>query len=181
VYGRSKAVGEDEVLNENDRSWVVRTSWVYGAGGANFVRTMAELERERKTVSVVDDQHGSPTWAQELAQGLVELGHAIENGHPPRQRVLHCTGTGATTWYAFARAIFAELGADPERVRPCTTANLARPAPRPAYSVLSNDAWRTAGLTPLRAWRASLHDFCISTRNGLSADAAAERSAASGQ
>ncbi|NDL61141.1 dTDP-4-dehydrorhamnose reductase [Phytoactinopolyspora mesophila] len=181
VYGRSKAAGEDEVLIENNRSWVVRTSWLYGAGGANFVRTMIELERERETVSVVDDQHGSPTWTADLASGLLELGQIIADGHPPRQRVLHCSGTGATTWYRFARAIFAEIGADPERVRPCATADFPRPAPRPTYSVLSNDAWRTAGLTPLRAWRSALHDFFAASGYGLSADPSAEQSPVMGR
>ncbi|NUT54139.1 MAG: sugar nucleotide-binding protein, partial [Saccharothrix sp.] len=70
--------------------------------------------------------------------------------------VLHATGGGETTWCGFARAIFAELGLDPERVRPCATADFPRPAPRPAYSVLSGKAWEDAGLTPLRHWREAL-------------------------
>ena len=159
AYGRTKAAGEDAVLGSGARAWVVRTAWVYGAGGANFVETMRRLENERDTVSVVDDQRGSPTWSADLSSGLLGLGRLIISGHGPQRRVLHCTNTGETTWHGFARAIFEELGADPERVKPCTTAEFPRPAPRPPYSVLSNEAWVKAGLTPLRDWRDALHAY----------------------
>jgi dTDP-4-dehydrorhamnose reductase len=158
AYGRTKAAGEDAVLRSGARSWVVRTAWVYGAG-SNFVRTIQRLETERETLSVVDDQRGSPTWSADLAGGLLELAGRIAGGTGPRRRVLHCTGAGEVTWYGFARAIFEEIGADPERVRPCTTADFPRPAPRPAYSVLSNASWAAAGLTPLRHWRDALHAY----------------------
>jgi dTDP-4-dehydrorhamnose reductase len=151
AYGRTKLAGEQAVLASSPGSYVVRTAWVYGATGRNFVKTMARLERERETVSVVDDQRGSPTWSRDLATGLVELARSGAPGG-----VYHCTNAGEATWYEFARAVFAELGADPERVRPCTTADFPRPAPRPAYSVLSDRAWRAAGLAPLRDWRAAL-------------------------
>ncbi|NIH82454.1 dTDP-4-dehydrorhamnose reductase [Amycolatopsis viridis] len=159
AYGRTKAAGEDAVLGSGARAWVVRTAWVYGAEGANFVDTMRRLEGERDTLSVVDDQRGSPTWSADLAAGLLELGGRIAAGGAPQRRILHCTNAGETTWYGFARAIFEELGADPSRVKPCTTAEFPRPAPRPPYSVLSNEAWRQAGLTPLRSWREALHDY----------------------
>ncbi|MEU6643757.1 dTDP-4-dehydrorhamnose reductase [Saccharomonospora sp. NPDC046836] len=156
AYGRTKAAGEDAVLGSGARAWVVRTAWVYGAGGVNFVKTMVRLESERDQVSVVDDQHGSPTWSADLAAGLLELAGRIAVGEGPARRVLHCTGGGDTTWFGFARAIFEELGADPDRVRPCTTAEFPRPAPRPAYSVLSGVASAEEGLTPLRPWREAL-------------------------
>ncbi|MBV9846230.1 MAG: dTDP-4-dehydrorhamnose reductase [Kutzneria sp.] len=156
VYGKSKLAGEREVLDAGDLTWVVRTAWVYGASGANFVKTMVKLERRHETVSVVDDQRGSPTWSADLAAGLLDLAAAAVRTEPPVRRVLHCTGGGETTWYGFARAVFSELGADPERVRSCSTADFPRPAPRPAYSVLSGEAWREAGLTPLRGWREAL-------------------------
>ncbi|GAA1346846.1 dTDP-4-dehydrorhamnose reductase [Saccharothrix algeriensis] len=155
AYGRTKLAGERRVLREWERSWVVRTAWVYGAGGPNFVKTIARLAGERDVLSVVDDQRGSPTWALDLATGLVELAGLVARGGPAA-RVLHATGGGETTWCGFARAVFAELGADPERVRPCGTADFPRPAPRPAYSVLSGAAWAAAGLTPLRPWREAL-------------------------
>lgn len=153
AYGRTKLAGERavrELLPE--RSWVVRTAWVYGAGGGNFVRTMARLERERETVDVVDDQRGAPTWSRDLAAGLVALAGSAA---PPG--TYHCTNAGDTTWYGLARAVFEELGADPERVRPTTTDRFPRPAPRPAYSVLSLRGWTGAGLPAPRPWRDALH------------------------
>ncbi len=152
AYGRTKLAGELAVRELwPDDSFVVRTAWVYGAAGANFVKTMARLEGERDTVSVVDDQHGSPTWSADLARALVELARAdCPSG------IYHCTGGGETTWYGFARAIFEELGADPDRVKPIGTDEFPVPAPRPAYSVLSAARWLAAGLTPLPSWRDAL-------------------------
>ncbi len=118
----------------------MRTAWVYGASGANFVKTMARLEKQRGTVSVVDDQRGSPTWSADLARALVELARSQAPAG-----TYHCTGTGNTTWFGFTQAIFEELGADPARVLPTTTDAFPRPAPRPAYSVLSDRAWRWPG------------------------------------
>ncbi|WP_376765956.1 dTDP-4-dehydrorhamnose reductase [Amycolatopsis pithecellobii] len=164
AYGRTKAAGEDAVLGSGARSWIVRTSWVYGASGSNFVKTMVRLEGERETVSVVDDQHGSPTWSADLADGLIELGESIVDGRAAVRKVVHCTGGGETTWYGFARAIFEELGADPARVRPCTTEEFPRPAPRPAYSVLSNTPWVDSGLTALRPWREALSAYFAAAR-----------------
>lgn len=156
VYGLTKLAGEEGVLGSGARSWVVRTSWVYGAHGGNFVRTIVRLAAERDTLSVVDDQRGSPTWTADLARGLLELAALVAGGSPPPDRVLHCTGGGDTTWFGLARAVFEELGADPERVRPCTSEDYPRPAPRPAYSVLSNASWLAAGLTSLPHWRSAL-------------------------
>ncbi|MFD9698922.1 dTDP-4-dehydrorhamnose reductase [Lentzea sp. NPDC059081] len=151
AYGRTKLEGERRVLEAG--GWVVRTAWVYGVHGSNFVKTMAALESSRPSLSVVDDQVGSPTWSHHLAEGLLELTSVL-----PSQRLLHATGAGETTWFGFARAIFEELGADPDRVLPCTTADFPRPAPRPAYSVLSGEAWAAAGLRPLPHWRSALTD-----------------------
>jgi dTDP-4-dehydrorhamnose reductase len=159
AYGRTKAAGEDAVLGSGARSWIVRTAWVYGKTGRNFVKTMVRLEGERHTVSVVDDQRGTPTWSADLAAGLLELAGRIAAGQGPQQRVLHCTGGGDTTWFSFARAIFAAVSADPERVKPCTSAEFPSPVPRPAYSVLSNASWRDAGLTPLRPWEDALDAY----------------------
>ncbi|GHH58955.1 dTDP-4-dehydrorhamnose reductase [Lentzea cavernae] len=149
AYGRTKLEGEHRVLEAG--GYVVRTAWVYGEHGSNFVKTMAALESSRPTVSVVDDQTGSPTWSHDLAAGLLELTSVL-----PPQRLLHATSAGETTWFRFAQAVFEELGADSTRVRPCTTADFPRPAPRPAYSVLSGAAWSAAGLRPLPHWRSAL-------------------------
>jgi dTDP-4-dehydrorhamnose reductase len=154
AYGRTKLAGERAVRELlPDSSYVVRTAWVYGATGANFVKTMARLEHQRDTVSVVADQQGSPTWSADLARALVELG-----GSAAPAGLYHCTNGGDTTWFGFTQAIFEELGADPARVLPTTTDAFPRPAPRPAYSVLADTAWRDAGLTPMPPWRDALRE-----------------------
>ena len=152
AYGRTKLAGEQAVLAVlPDAGYVVRTAWVYGAVGANFVKTMVRLEQTNPTLRVVDDQRGSPTWSADLAAGLVALGRS-----GAAAGVYHCTNAGDTTWCGLARAVFEEIGADPARVLPTTTDEFPRPAPRPAYSVLSGAAWRAAGLTPLPPWRDAL-------------------------
>jgi dTDP-4-dehydrorhamnose reductase len=152
AYGRTKAAGERAVAAAGGDASVVRTAWVYGRSGANFVRTMLRLEAQHETLTVVDDQVGSPTWSADLAAGLVELG-SRDGAVPP---LLHFTNAGEVSWCGFARAVFEEIGADPERVRPITTAEFPRPAPRPAYSVLDGSAWTAAGLPPARPWREAL-------------------------
>ena len=151
VYGASKLAGEQAVLAAHPGAHVVRTAWVYGATGSNFVKTMARLEASRETVGVVDDQVGSPTWTRDLGLGLLELAGSTAPGG-----VWHATNAGEVSWCGFARAVFVELGADPDRVHPVTTAEFPRPAPRPAYSVLSGRAWQEAGLRPLPDWRDAL-------------------------
>jgi len=152
AYGRTKGAGEWAVrAHLPSASWVVRTAWLYGAHGPNFVKTMARLASERDTVSVVDDQRGQPTWTVDLADAIVRL---VTSEAPFGS--YHGTSSGETTWFGFAQAIFGELGLDPARVRPTTTDAFPRPAPRPAYSVLGHDAWQRAGLDPLPAWQESL-------------------------
>ena len=157
VYARSKLAGEERVRAALPGAHqIVRTAWVYGPTGANFVRTIARLARERDTLTVVDDQHGSPTWAGDLADGLLALARSAA---PPGTR--HAAGGGATTWCGLARAVLEEMGADPSRVQPCDTASFPRPAPRPAWSVLSDASWRAAGLAPLPPWRDALHTAVV--------------------
>lgn len=153
AYGRTKAAGERAVAAAGGDATVVRTAWVHGAHGGNFVRTMAGRALVGAPVSVVDDQVGSPTWAADLAAGLVALG-ARPGPVPP---VLHRTDAGAVSWYGLARAVYEELGADPALVAPTTTAAFPRPAPRPAWSVLDGSAWLAAGLPAPRPWRTALH------------------------
>lgn len=159
VYGRTKLAGEEAVSASGADAWIVRTAWVYGAVGRNFVKTMIRLAGERDTLSVVDDQYGSPTWSAQLAAGLLALAARVADGRGPTQRILHCTGSGRTTWCGLARAVFTEIGADPQRVRPCSTESYPLPAPRPGFSVLADTAWRQAGLRPLPDWRAALGTF----------------------
>lgn len=151
AYGRTKLLGEKAVLAYR-KGYVLRTAWLYGAHGPNFVRTMVRLAGERDTVDVVDDQHGQPTWTGDLADRIIALADAA-----PAPGVYHATGSGRTTWYGLARELFTLLGHDPARVRPTMTANFPRPAPRPAFSVLGHDRWAEAGLSPMRDWRTALH------------------------
>ena len=153
AYGRTKAAGERAVAAAGGDATVVRTAWVYGRHGGNFVRTMAGRALDGAPVSVVDDQVGSPTWAADLATGLVALG-ARPGPVPP---VLHRTDAGAVSWYGLARAVYEEVGADPALVTPTTTEAFPRPAPRPAWSVLDGSAWLAAGLPAPRPWRTALH------------------------
>jgi dTDP-4-dehydrorhamnose reductase len=147
AYGRSKLAGERAVLVAGGT--VVRTAWLYGAHGSNFVATMLRLAGVRDTVDVVDDQRGQPTWSGALAARLVELGLRVD----APAGVYHGTASGETTWYGLARAVFAGAGLDPDRVRPTTSDRFPRPAKRPAYSVLGHDRWAAAGLKPLQDWR----------------------------
>ena len=104
----------------------------------------------------MDDQVGGPTWTTDLAAGLIELAGRVATGDGPERRILHCTNAGETSWCGFARAIFTHLGADPERVRPCTSDDYPSPVRRPAYSVLSPGSWTEAWLTPMRPWQDAL-------------------------
>ncbi len=152
AYGRSKLAGEQALLAAlPDRGHVVRAAWVYGGPGPNFVDTMRRLERERETVDVVTDQQGSPTWARDLAAALVALGRAASA--PP---VLHFANAGVASWFDLAREVFRRAGADPERVRPTDSTAFTRPAPRPAWSVLSTAAWVDAGLPAPATWQDAL-------------------------
>lgn len=152
AYGRSKLAGERAVLEDGpEDTYVVRTAWLYGEHGRNFVRTMIELERSRPEIDVVDDQWGQPTWTRDLATRLVALGE----GAAPAG-IYHVTGAGRTTWCGLARAVFAGVGADTARVRGIPTAEFPRPAPRPTFSVLAHDRLAAAGLAPMAQWEDSL-------------------------
>ena len=152
AYGRTKAAGEWAVRTYlPDRSWILRTAWLYGWHGNNFVSTILRLLQDRDTVDVVDDQRGQPTWTVDLAHRIVDT---VQVEAPAG--VYHATPSGQTTWYGFAQAAVTLTGGDSARVRPTTTAAFPRPAPRPAWSVLGHDAWSGAGLPPMRDWREAL-------------------------
>lgn len=153
AYGRTKAAGEWAVRALCPDSWVVRTAWLYGAGGPNFVATMLRLAGERETLSVVDDQRGQPTWTADLADLVVRL---VAADAPAG--TYHGTSSGETTWFGLARAAFELRGLDPERVLPTTTDAYPRPAPRPPYSVLSHASLEAVGVAPIRQWREGLRD-----------------------
>ena len=151
AYGRTKGAGEWAVRAECPRSWVVRTAWLYGAHGKNFPATMQRLAGEREQLTAVADQVGQPTWTVDLAEGLLRI---VEAGAP--YGIWHATGSGECSWFELARAVFEELGLDPERVSPVSTDEFPLPARRPAYSVLAHDMWGVAGLEPLPHWRDAL-------------------------
>lgn len=151
AYGRTKAAGEWAVRAETSNALIVRTAWLYGAGGQNFVRTMARLAGERESISVVDDQLGQPTTTRDLAVFVRTL---VEDEVP--SGTYHGSSEGETTWFGLCRAVFEELGLDTERVQPTTTAEFPRPAPRPAYSVLGHDRTREVGVDLLPDWRTAL-------------------------
>ena len=162
AYGRTKAAGEWAVRAECPESLVVRTAWLYGPGGPNFVRTMARLAGEHETLSVVDDQRGQPTSTGDLAGLVADLLEA----HAPAG-TYHGTSEGSTTWFGLTRAIFEELGLDPARVLPSTAAAFPRPAPRPAYSVLGHERTRSVGLPLLPHWREALAASIHVTLKGI--------------
>jgi dTDP-4-dehydrorhamnose reductase len=163
AYGRTKAAGEWAVRTYlPSASWVVRTAWLYGAHGPNFVKTMARLAAERDTVSVVDDQRGQPTWTVDLADAILKL---VEVQAPFGN--YHGTSSGETTWFGFTQEIFRLLGHDPARVLPTKSDAFVRPAPRPAYSVLGHDAWDEAGVAPIREWPDALAESIKAVVGGL--------------
>ncbi|HJE89380.1 MAG TPA: NAD(P)-dependent oxidoreductase, partial [Dietzia timorensis] len=126
-------------------------------GGGDFVTTMLRLESERDTVNVVDDQWGSPTFACDLAEGLLRLAARLASGDGALEgAVLNATGGGRATWHDLAAEAFALAGADRARVLPVGTDEFPRPATRPSFSVLGDSEWRRAGLLPLPHWRDGL-------------------------
>jgi dTDP-4-dehydrorhamnose reductase len=152
AYGRTKAAGEWAIgAYAPNQSYVVRVAWLYGEHGPSFVRTMNRLAGERDVVDVVDDQLGQPTWSVDVAARLVAMADAALPAG-----TYHATASGQTTWYGLARRVFELGGHDPDRVRPTTSDRFPRPAPRPAYSVLSHEGWAGTGLEPPRDWRSAL-------------------------
>jgi dTDP-4-dehydrorhamnose reductase len=148
AYGRTKAAGEWAIRAVNPDAMIVRTAWLYGNHGPNFVATMLRLAAERETLSVVDDQRGAPTWTKDLAEYLVTLAGSDSPGGN-----YHGTNGGEASWFDLARAAFLLKGLDPERISPCTTADFPRPAPRPAYSVLAPNG------PAMRPWDEALARF----------------------
>jgi dTDP-4-dehydrorhamnose reductase len=152
AYGRTKAEGERLALEANPGgTYIVRTAWLYGAGGPNFAKTMLRLAASHDTVSVVTDQRGQPTWTGDLARQIVEL---LDADAAPG--IYHATNSGDASWFDFTREIFQVVGLDPDRVKPTTSAQFVRPAPRPDNSVLGHDGWARAGISPMRNWKAAL-------------------------
>lgn len=152
VYGMSKRAGELLVQSLCSKFFIVRTSWVFGIHGANFVKTMLKLGREKDQLAVVHDQVGSPTYTVDLSEFLSQLIQTEKYG------IYHGSNTGHCSWYEFAQAVFEESGINVQ-VNPCTTEDFPRPAPRPKYSIMDHLSIRTNGFQDLRHWREALKAF----------------------
>ncbi len=153
VYGKSKLAGEKYVAGFSSKYFIVRTSWLYGEHGNNFVKTMLRLAKEKTELNVVDDQVGSPTYTKDLARFIVDLVQTDLFG------TYHATNTGSCSWFQFAKAIFQMSGLSHIKVKPGTTSELNRPAPRPAYSVLDHYCIRLEELPDLRLWEEALQEY----------------------
>ena len=152
VYGASKALGEKYALAFNDKTFIVRTSWLYGYIGKNFVKTVRRVLREKGSITVVNDQRGNPTNANDLAHHLLLLGVTEEYG------IYHCTGEGECSWYEFAGEI-AKLSGFEGKVMPCTSEEYKSPTKRPEYSSLENLALKCSVGNYMRDWKTALNEY----------------------
>ena len=152
VYGKSKLAGEELTRCLCHKHFIVRTSWVFGKSGHNFVKTMIQLGQKQTEVSFVTDQIGSPTYTVDLALFLMQLAKSECYG------IYHASNQGSCSWYEFAEAIFAEFQ-QKVKVVPITTQDFPRPAPRPVYSVMDHMAIRLQDFQLLRHWRDALHAY----------------------
>lgn len=159
VYGATKLEGEIAVAGACANSRIVRTAWLYGRSGPNFVLTMLRLAREGKPIRVVDDQFGSPTWTGHLAPAVLELAESDQTG------IFHLTNSGVASWFDFAQALVTDSSYD-VAVSPIPTSEYPTPAPRPAYSVLANQRWLELGKGPLPDWREGLKVYLSELKAG---------------
>jgi dTDP-4-dehydrorhamnose reductase len=158
----TKSHGEDAINDINpEGALIIRTSWLYGAYGSNFVRTMLRLEKERESVSVIDDQVGQPTSAADLAEFVVRIVDKRD-----LVGTFHASNSGSASWYDLARMTFELNGKDPSRVLPIKSSEYPQTAKRPPYSVLSLEKWRSVGIPPMQSWQDALfRTFQISKQN----------------
>jgi len=164
VYGLTKRDGELAVIEKNHRSYIIRTAWLYGKYGNNFVHTMIRLMNERDEIKVVNDQRGSPTWAFDLASAVLAVIKAVDSGKNISFGIYHYTNEGNITWFDFAQEIYRqgrELGRISKdcAVKPCTSAEYPAKVKRPAYSVLDKSKIKSTLGIDIPAWDKSLKDF----------------------
>lgn len=152
AYGKTKLEGEKFIQEYADKYFILRTAWLYGLHGNNFVQTMLSLAENHDEITVVDDQIGSPTYSLDLAVSIANLLNSDKYG------IYHLTNEGECSWYEFSKRIF-ELSNVDVKVLPVTTEEFPRPAPRPHYSVLSNQKWIKAGFPPMRKYEEALSDY----------------------
>ncbi|AJG97764.1 NAD(P)-dependent oxidoreductase [Clostridium beijerinckii] len=159
VYGKTKLLGEQYVQQFCSKYFIVRTAWLYGYIGKNFVYTMMRLGKEKDIIKVVDDQRGSPTHANDLAYHILKLIETEEYG------IYHCTGKGECTWYEFAKMII-ELSGEKCEVKPCTSEEYITPAKRPEYSSLDNMMLRNTVGDEMRDWKEAIKSFIEKVMKG---------------
>lgn len=162
VYGASKLAGEEAIAKVGGEFLILRTSWVYSNHGTNFLKTMLRLGAERPELRIVADQHGAPTSADAIADATVKILKKAAGGQWAGG-VFHMTAAGATTWYGFAKAIFARAASAQPNLIPITTADYRTPAARPANSVLSNEKFAATFGFRLPEWEQQL-DAVMTTR-----------------
>jgi dTDP-4-dehydrorhamnose reductase len=153
-YGESKLRGEKSLIAVLPDSYVIRTSWLYAATGKNFVTTMVDKSLKHETVSVVDDQVGSPTYARDLGRGILAI---IEDTPPPG--IYHFSNGGSCSWHELARYIYRIIGSDPELIKAISSSSLGLSAKRPRYSLLNKEKWENVGLPKVITWEQSLRFF----------------------
>ncbi|HHW38559.1 MAG TPA: dTDP-4-dehydrorhamnose reductase [Bacillales bacterium] len=158
VYGSSKLAGEMYVRDFHSKFFIVRTSWVFGGYGNNFVKTMLHLSKEKDQLKVVNDQIGSPTYTVDLSTCIMQLMESDKYG------IYHVSNSGSCSWYEFAREIFSQTKNKIE-LEPCTTEEFPRPAKRPIYSVLDHMGLRINGFDPIPDWKDGLTRFLLQTKN----------------
>ena len=170
VYGLTKRDGETRALHENLSTYILRTSWLYGNHGRNFVHTMLNLMREQETVRVVNDQWGSPTWTRDLAEAIIALIKNSDSGEPAPFGIYHFSNEGEICWFDFAKEILNQgqalghLTKDCELV-PCRSSEFTSSAERPAYSVLDKSKIKAALGIEIPSWDKSLHKFLMEKTN----------------
>lgn len=156
IYGKSKLMGEDHVKNLSSKYFILRTQWLYGRNGNNFVKTMLKLADESPSIKVVNDQFGSPTYTRDLCAVIEQIIKTENYG------TYHITNSGVTSWYEFAKTIFTLSNIEVD-LKPCTTEEFPRPAHRPKFSKLDNYFWRINGFSELRNYKEALKYYLRET------------------
>lgn len=166
VYGKTKLLGDQALINTHAKHIILRTSWVFGEHGNNFVKTMLRLAETRDELSIVADQHGKPTYAGDIVTSLIAFAKALEANNTLPWGIYHCASSGETTWHGFAETVFARaaalgLIAKAPKANAIPTSDYPTPAPRPAYSTLNTDKLAAFLGEPLPHWQAGLEQVLL--------------------